>query len=83
MSFWYTLPTIMSRVSWSMSLASESSVRISLMSLSRLQVIAVVMMEFTMEGPRPESFRPWYDEMSSLSSFSPLYRPALSAGGVR
>ena len=53
------------------------------MSLSRLHVIAVVTMELTMDAPRPESFKPWYDAMSSLSSFKPLYRPAFSAGGVR
>ena len=72
MSFWYTLPTIMSRLSMSKSLASESSVGISGISLSRLQVIAVVMIELTMEGPRPESLRPWYEEISSLSSLRPL-----------
>ena len=66
MSFWYTLPTVMSRLSMSKSLASESSVGISGISLSRLQVI-VVMIELTMEGPRPESLRPWYEEISSLS----------------
>jgi hypothetical protein len=58
-------------------------VGISGMSLSRLHVIAVVTMEFTMDGPRPESLRPWYEEMSSFSSLRPLYRPAFSAGGVR
>ena len=32
---------------------------------------------------RPDSRIVWYDAISSFSSFSPLYSPAFSAGGVR
>mmetsp|Transcript_17926 Transcript_17926/g.50515 ORF Transcript_17926/g.50515 Transcript_17926/m.50515 type:complete len:298 (-) Transcript_17926:2176-3069(-) len=54
----YTLPTMVSRASGSRSLASASSGGSST-SRSRLQMRALSTMEFTMAGPRPESFRLW------------------------
>ena len=41
-------------------------------TLSRLHTHAVVTMELTMDAPRPESFRVWYDAISSFSSLRPL-----------
>ena len=81
-SFAYTLPTTPSRSS-RVSAAAASSVSGRDTSRSRLHWRAVSMMVAQMAGPRPPSRRPWYDEISSFSSFSPLYRPAFSAGGVR
>ena len=73
----------MSLNSCSNSAASASADGNSLMSLSKLHVIAVVMIVFTMDGPRPESFKVWYEAINSFNSFNPLYKPAFSAGGVR
>ena len=54
------------------------------MSLSKLHVHDVAMMDETIGPPRASLSRSsWYDLIRSDSSLRPLYRPAFSAGGVR
>jgi hypothetical protein len=77
----YTLPITRSRAS--MDRLAASSAAGSATSLSRLHWRAVSMMVAVICSARPDSRIDWYEEMSSLSSLRPLYRPAFSAGGVR